>query len=655
MDNKFLGEDKIGKLILRFSIPCILSLLISSLYNIVDQIFIGNSSVGYLGNAATTIVFPITVIVMAFSFGFGDGSAAYLSLCQGRGDVKNVDRAIGNSILISFGISIIFLVFSFLFMDKLLYLFGASDVTLPLAHDYFRIILYGMPFYVIACSVNGVIRADGSPRYSMAATLTGAIINIILDPIFIFVFNMGIKGAAWATIIGQFASFIISFVYFFKTKTFKLKRDSFRIDFSVFSNVMRLGISTIITQMSIVVISLVCNIMLSRYGALSQYGADIPIAALGICMKVFGIVINIVIGIIIGAQPIIGYNYGAKKYDRVRKTFKLVFISSLIATLVATFIFEVFPKFVVSLFGSSDGLYMEFAIKTFRIFLMFVSFTCLIKMISIFFQAIGESLKSIIVSLSRDIIFFVPLIIILPKFMGINGILWSAPLADLMGIIISSILIILFFRKLGNEYVEESDDLVIKKSHPGVIITIAREHGSAGKYIGSLVAKELNIPYYYKEMTALAAKESGLDQEFISKINDSSEILHDLYMSSSPVKYAILAQEKIIKKIAMEGSCVIIGRASDYVLRDNDNLLRIFIYANKEYKINKLNEMYGDDRKKAIKNMHKSDKNRSSYYKIISGNTWGDYKNYDLMIDSSVGVQKTASIIVDYVNKVYHK
>ena len=239
--------------------------------------------------------------------------------------------------------------------------------------------------------------------------------------------------------------------------------------------------------------------------------------------------------------------------------------------------------------------------------------------------------------------------------MGIKGILWAAPLADLMGIIISLILIILFFRNLGNENVVESDNLVIKKSHPGVIITIAREHGSAGKYIGELVAKKLNIPYYYKEMTALAAKESGLDQEFIAKINDSKEILNDLYMSSSPVKYAILAQEKIIKKIATEGSCVIVGRAADYVLRDNDKLLRVFIYANKEYKIDKLYEMYGDDRKRAIKNMHKSDKNRASYYKIISGNTWGDYKNYDLMIDSSVGTEKTADIIVEYIKEVYYK
>ena len=223
-----------------------------------------------------------------------------------------------------------------------------------------------MPFYVVACTVNGVIRADGAPKYSMATTLTGAIINIVLDPIFIFVLNMGIKGAAWATIIGQIMSFIISFIYFFRTKTFKLKKSSFGIDLHVFSNVLRLGISTIITQMSIVVISLVCNIMLSKYGMLSEYGADIPIAALGICMKVFGIVINIVIGIVIGAQPIIGYNYGAKKYGRVRKTFKLVFISSLVSTLVATVVFEVFPKFVVSLFGSSEELYMEFAIKTFN-------------------------------------------------------------------------------------------------------------------------------------------------------------------------------------------------------------------------------------------------------------------------------------------------
>lgn len=651
-DNQYLGQEKVSKLLFKFSIPCILSLLISSLYNIVDQIFVGNSSIGYFGNAATTVVYPITIIAVAFAWCFGDGSAAYLSLCQGRNDTKNSHKAIGNSILTSFIISIIFVILGYLFMDKLLYGFGASGITIELARDYFKIILIGIPFYMLANSVNSVIRADGSPKFSMAATLLGAILNIILDPIFIFVFNMGIKGAALATVIGQIASFILSLVYFFKTKTFKLNRDSFKINFKIFRNVIKLGVSTFITQMSIVVISLVCNIMLAKYGALSKYGEDIPIATIGICMKVFSIVINIVVGIILGAQPILGFNYGAKKYDRVKETFKLVLLSSLVVGIISTLIFELCPELVIKMFGTSDELYMDFAIKTFRIFLMLVCFTCLIKMISIFFQAVGEPLKAAIVSLSRDIVLFVPLVIILPKYMGVVGPLWAAPIADLLGMIISGILVFFFFKNLENVKELKKEQNIIKKSKPGVIITIAREHGSAGKYIGELIAKKLNIPYYYKEMTALAAKESGLNQEFISKINSTGDVLHDLYLTTLPVQYAIEAQEKIIKKIANQGSCVIVGRASDYVLRDNDNLVRIFIYADEKYKIKKLHEMYGDTEKEARKNMTKSNKNRAAYYKMISGNNWGECKNYDLLINSSIGTEETANIIVEYINTI---
>ncbi len=652
-DNKYLGEEKISKLLLKFSIPCILSLLITSLYNIVDQIFIGNSELGYLGNAATTIVFPITIISVAFAWCFGDGAAAFISLCQGRKDTKNAHKAVGNSILVTFIISILFVILGFIFMEKLLFLFGASSETIGLAKDYFTIILSAIPIYMLGNTMSAIIRADGSPAFSMSATLAGAITNIILDPVFIFGLKWGIQGAAWATIIGQILTFIISVIYFFRTKTFRLCLDSFKMDIKLFSNVIKLGVSTFITQMSIVIISLVCNIMLSKYGAMSKYGADIPIAVIGICMKVFTIVINIIVGIILGAQPILGYNYGAKKYDRVRKTFKTVLLSTIVIGLISTLIFESCPQVIIRIFGTESELYMEFAVMTFRIFLMFITFTCIIKMSSIFFQAVGKPLKSAIVSLTRDIICFVPLVIILPNFLGVQGALWAAPIADAIGIIVTSILVIAFFRKLGSEKTKENDiKTAIKPSKSGVIITISREHGSQGKYIGELVSKKLNIPYYYKEMTAIAAKESGLDKEFVSDINYNADRLYNLYMSTSPVQYAIQAQEKVIKKIAENGSCVIVGRASDYVLRDNKNLLRIFIYAPKEYRVSKIMEMYKDSKKDAIKNLEKSDKARASYYRMVSGKDFGKLQNYDLCIDSSIGAEKTANIICEYVKNI---
>ena len=249
-DNNFLGHEKIGKLLFKFAVPCVLSLLISSLYNIVDQIFIGNSDLGYLGNAATGVVYPITIIAVAFAWCFGDGSAAYLSLCQGRKDTKNAHKAIGNSILLSFIISIIFLFLGFIFRDNLLYLFGASEKSIALARDYYNIILAAIPVYMLGNSMNAVIRADGSPKFSMLATASGAIINIILDPVFIFGLNWGIKGAAYATIIGQIATLLISIYYYTRTKTFKLCLDSFKLDMNVFKNVIKLGVSTFITQMS---------------------------------------------------------------------------------------------------------------------------------------------------------------------------------------------------------------------------------------------------------------------------------------------------------------------------------------------------------------------------------------------------------------------
>ncbi len=650
-NNKFLGEEKISKLLFKFSIPCILSLLISSLYNIVDQIFIGNSSLGYLGNAATGVVYPITIIAVAFAWCFGDGASAYLSLCLGRKDTKNASKSIGNTISFTFIISIIFLILGFIFKDQLLYLFGASNKSIDLARYYYEIILLFIPVYMIANSMNSVIRADGSPGFSMATTSVGAIINIILDPVFIFGFKWGIKGAAIATVIGQVATLVLSIFYYTRTKTFKLHIDSFKIDLKVFKNVIKLGISTFITQMSIVIISLVCNIMLVKYGALSKYGTDIPIAVIGITMKVFSIVINIIVGVILGAQPILGYNYGAKNIKRVKETFKKVLIISIIVGIISTILFELCPSLIISIFGSNEELYMEFATLTFRIFLILVTFTCLIKFSSIFFQAVGEPLKATIVSLTRDIILFVPLVIILPKYFGIKGVLIAAPISDFLGIIVTIILIIKFFKHIDNKEKVEKD-ISIKDSKEGIIITISRTHGSQGKKIGEIVSKKLNIPYYYKEMTLLAAKDSGLDKEFVSNINSDKDILHDLYLTSSPVKYAILAQKKIIKEIASHGSCVIVGRAADYVLKDNPKIVRIFIYAPLEYRIKNIMQMYKDTKANAKKNIEKSDKNRASYYELISGNKWGDIVNYDLCIDSSIGKEKTADIICEYINKL---
>jgi len=652
-ENKYLGSEKVSKLLLKFSIPCVLSLLVSALYNIVDQIFIGNSELGYLGNAATGIVFPITIIAVAFAWCFGDGTAAYLSICQGKQDTKNIHKCVGTGISVTFIVSIILMIVFFSFKESLLRLFGASDATIGLSIDYFNVLLSVFPFYMISNMMNSVIRADGSPAFSMASLLVGAILNIILDPIFIFGFHWGIKGAAYATIIGQLASFVLTFIYLFKTKTFKLALKSFVPDFKVFSNAVKLGVSTFITQIAIVIISLVCNIMLYKYGTLSIYGPDIPISVISIETKVFTVVINIVVGIIIGGQPILGYNYGARNYKRVKELFKIILTSTLTVGILSTLIFELCPRLVIGMFGKGSDLYNEFAVMTFRIFLSLVTFTCTIKMISIFFQAVGQPIKATVVSLSRDILFFVPLVIFLPTKFGIKGILFAAPIADFIAMIIATILLIGFWKTLSVEEKAITENVVIKPSHRGVILTINREHGSQGKHIGQIVAKKLGVECYYKETTALAAQESGLAKEFISDINQNAPaVLHDLYLSTNVVQQAIVAQAKIIKKIADEGSCVIIGRAANHVLREYDNVVNVFIYAPKDYRKKKIMEMYGDSEEEAIKSIKRSDEARGAYYKNITGENWANARNYDLCIDSSLGLEKTAQVICDYLKNI---
>ena len=656
---QFLGKEKISKLMLKFSIPCVLSLLVSALYNIVDQIFIGNSELSALGNAATGVVFPIFIIAQAFAWCFGDGCAAYLNICQGKRDTKNATKAIGTGIVVTLASSLLLMAIFFPLKTQLLTLFGASENSIGYAIEYFNVILAFFPIYMLSNMMNAVIRADGSPAWSMGSMVAGALTNIVLDPVFIFGTKWGMFGAALATVIGQTVSFIITLVYFFRTKTFKLNLKSFIPNFKAFKGALQLGTSSFITQMTIVIISLACNILLAKYGAMSQYGVDIPIAIIGIESKVFTVVINLVVGIVLGCQPIISYNMGAKNYDRVKELYKKILLCTVVIGLASTALFELAPRAVVSMFGAPTNIpnpedYWVFGEKTFRIFLCLVTFTCIIKMTSIFFQAVGKPIRAVVASMIRDIVCFIPLIIIYPAvFGGVEAILFAAPSADFLAMIVAMALTIPFLRSLKASTAEEKNEVTLKPSKKGVIITIAREHGSSGKQIGKLVAEKLGIPFYYKEMTALAAQESGLDKEFISDINANSPThLHSLYLSTDVVQQAVIAQDKVIRKIADNGSCVIVGRAADYVLRDYENVVRIFIYAPDEIKIKRVMEIYGDSAEDAKKNVRRADEARASYYKSISEQTWGDRRNYELMIDSSIGVDVSVDTICTYIHKV---
>lgn len=452
---QLLGQEKISKLLLKFSIPCVMGLLISAFYNIVDQIFIGNSELGFLGNAATGVSFPVICIANAFAWCIGDGAASFLSICAGRKDTDRAHKCVGTGITVTTLISILLAAICLLFAQPLMALFGASDQTLTMAVEYFRIVAAFFPFYLLLNVMNSMIRADGSPTYAMVAMLTGAITNIFLDPLFIFVFKWGISGAAWATIIGQTASFLACVIYFLKPKTFVLHKRSFIPNGDVLSSILSLGGATFVTQLSIVVLSLVSNMTLAHYGALSKYGPDIPISVFSIQAKVYTVVCNIVTGIVLGGQPIFGYNYGAGNMDRVRQAYKLVLRATLTVGISAVLLFQLWPQGVIGIFGSGNELYQEFAVKTFRIYLSLTMITCLVKMTAVFFQSIGKSVRAIVASLIRDILCFTPLALLLPAIMekatpgsGVDGILYAAPISDLVAIIVILGLTVSFFRNI---------------------------------------------------------------------------------------------------------------------------------------------------------------------------------------------------------------
>lgn len=430
------ATEPIGRLIVKFAVPSVIVLLVNSLYNIVDQIFIG-WGVGYLGNGATNIVFPITIIALALSMMIGNGGAAYLSLKMGEGEVETAKKGVGNAVTLVTIVSILLAVIFLVWIDPILTLFGATDVLRPFALEYGFIIGAGLPFMMISAAINSMIRADGSPKYAMLSMVIGAIINVILDPVFIFVFQMGVKGAAIATIIGQVASFVVSVLYMPHFKSVQLHKSSFAPCAKVSVNIVIFGLSSFITQFAITIVMALTNNLLAKYGAQSVYGAEIPLTATGIVMKVNQIMIAILLGIATGTQPIIGYNYGAKSYHRVKKVLEISLIASEIVSVAALLTFQFAPMSVVSLFGSEEGLYNEFAVKAFRIFLMLCPLTGFQTIAAVYLQAVGKPVKSAILSLARQIIFFVPTALILPIFLGVEGVLWTGAVADGLAFLLS--------------------------------------------------------------------------------------------------------------------------------------------------------------------------------------------------------------------------
>lgn len=659
-----LGTEKIGTLLVKFSIPGIASLLVNALYNIIDQIFIGQG-VGYLGNGATNVIFPLTTFAMAFALLIGDGTASYMSLMLGKKEGRKAAQGTAAGLISSIIAGIIIAAVYFIFLKPLCLLFGATEAILPYAMDYGRIITLGIPFCTICAGYSSIIRADGSPKYSMAGLLTGCILNIIGDPILIFVFKMGVKGAAIATIVGQIANAIINIIYMTHLKSVKISKDDVKKSVSSLSPVLKLGISSFISQIVLVIVMAVQNNIMREYGAISKYGADIPISALGVTMKVFGILMVIVIGLAGGAQPIWGYNYGARQYDRVKKTFKIVLAISTLVMIFAFVIFQFMPMAIVSIFGASDPHYNDFAVKTLRIFLLLVPITGAQLVAGIFFQSVGKPVQASLISLSKQIIFSIPATIILSKKIGIEGVLWSGPVSDILAFIMTIVLLAVSWNvifaekkvpakqsddeevKAVSKHISPSKDLYLINDKP-VIISIGRSYGAGGRSIGQKIAKEFNIPYYDEALIEEAAQESGLSAMFLA-FADEHPASNEL---SSIQKVADEAQSAVIEKIAANGSCVIVGRRADQILKDKYPVIKIFVTMPLEGRIENICKRDNLTPAQAEKIIKTTDKKRAEYYNFTAPGKWGKAENYDLCIDTSkLGIDGSVKLITEAIRK----
>ena len=425
--DEILGREKIGKLLFKFAMPMTVSLVLSAVYNMVDQIFIGQG-VGYIGNSATNVIFPLMQLTLAFGFMFGDGAASYMNLCMGEGNYDAAKNSLAAGITASIISGIALSILLPLFIRPLCRVFGATESIMPYALDYGYIICLATFVGLFDAVTMNLIRADGSPGFAMLGLVAGCVTNLIGDPVAIFYLDMGVKGAAWATVLGQAVNAVMN-IYYFKycTKSVKLDKAAFKNSFKFIGKISRLGFSSFIGQIGFVIVLFTQNNLLVNYGAMSKYGAEIPMAALGVTMKFFTVLFVAVIGVSAGAQPIFSYNYGAKNYDRVLKTLKLVLIAAFIILSFATLWFQLAPDSIINLFGSGNELYNEFSRKCLRIFLSLIIFDACELAGSIFFQAIGKPVQATALIMTRQIILQVPLMYIFSRLYGVEGLLYAGP------------------------------------------------------------------------------------------------------------------------------------------------------------------------------------------------------------------------------------
>ena len=457
-NQNYLAEERLSSLMRKYSLPCIISLLVGALYNIVDQIFIANAAyLGSYGNAANTVVFPLTVIALAIAVMIGDGSCAFVSLSLGENRSERASQSVGNAVTLTVLSSLLLTAVYLSLLNPIINMFGGgvNEETFRLSREYFLFIAIGIPFYMFGQAMNPIIRSDGSPRFAMISTVAGAVINVILDPVFIYAFKWGMMGAALATVIGQMATAGLAVWYLMHMKVIRLTKKEFRPYSSVIRRMIPLGICSFLSQISLVAAMAAINNMVRKYGALDpvfsqEAYAQIPMAVVGIVMKFFQIVISIVVGMAAGCIPIVGFNMGAGKKERVRRLFTMLLVMEGIVGVIALLIVEFMPEVLIGIFGASNEsvYYTEFAVSAFRIYLCMMVFACINKAAFIFLQAMGKALESTMLSMIREVVFGVGFALVLPLFFGLNGVLYSMPVSDFLTAVISAVIIIRTYREL---------------------------------------------------------------------------------------------------------------------------------------------------------------------------------------------------------------
>ena len=656
MKNLDLGKEKISKLILAFSIPCIISMVINSVYNIVDQIFIGKG-VGTIGNAATNVIFPFVIICSACASLIGNGAAANLSLRLGEGNKKEAKRSIGNAVTFTFIISVVLLLLGQLFLPQLIKVFGCTSDVYSSAITYGRIILLGAPFMICYTSLASIIRADSSPTYSMICLVIGAVINLILDPIFIFGFDMGVAGGAWATIIGQFVSFVIAVLYIPRMKAFRLKKEDFKLNKGLF-HTLALGASSFITQMTILALFIVMNNLMTKYGASSKFGSLVPLSVYGVISKINSLYVSLILGISIGAQPILGYNYGAGNYGRVKETLKKVLFVALGIGVLFNLVIVLFPRQITSFFimktDANYELFLEFAQVFCRTFLMVCALNAFEMYSSIVIQSLGNVKKATLVSFTRQIILFIPLALILCSSMGIYGALYAGVIADSVCFLVVIFIFGSEYRKITKlertalETVSSDTSVTCGIANTTCVVAISREYASGGRYVGKLLAEKLRIPFYDRKLIHEVANNSSFSEEYIEKHEEEYTTLGSYEYNND--NQLFLAEEATIKKLAKKSPCVIVGRCADYILRNQKNVIKVFLYTDDVHKVKRAVQYYGVDKRDASTIISKINKKRAKYYEYYTGSDWKNFSSYDLCIHvDSLGVENTVKVIEQFI------